>query len=60
MLPNKAIIEFQEIYSNELNIKISFEEAKVKSENFIQLFDLITNKDKYEKFESRVGSKTNH
>lgn len=42
MLPNEAIIEFQEIYLNKFGMKISFEEAKAKSENFIQLFELIT------------------
>lgn len=41
-LPDEAIKEFQEIYKRKCGKKISFEEAKIKAENFINLFDLIT------------------
>lgn len=42
MLSDKAIEEFREIYIKEFNKPISFEEAKIKAENFIQLVKLIT------------------
>lgn len=41
-LPDKAIKEFQEIYKRKCGKEISFEQAKIKAENFINLFDLIT------------------
>lgn len=41
-LPDEAIKEFQEIYKRKCGKEISFEEAKIEAENFINLFDLIT------------------
>jgi len=42
MLPDKAVKEFQEIYERKVGEKITFEEAKIKAENFLRLMDLIT------------------
>ncbi len=44
-IPKEAILEFAQIYFEKFDIKLSFEEAKVKAENFIKLFDLVTEKD---------------
>lgn len=41
-LPDEAIKEFQEIYKNKVGEEITFNEAKIKAEKFINLFDLIT------------------
>jgi len=41
MLSNKAIKEYQEIYLKEFGKEISFEEAKVQAENFVNLIRLI-------------------
>lgn len=41
-LPDEAIKEFQNIYKIKCGKEISFEEAKIEAENFINLFDLIT------------------
>ncbi len=49
MLPDKAVAEFRAIYQKEVGDLISFDEAKKEAENFIQLFDLVTKKDEYEK-----------
>lgn len=49
MIPDKAVIEFQAIYQKEIGNLISLDEAKKEAENFIQLFDLVTKKDEYEK-----------
>jgi len=42
MLPDKAIEEFRQIYIKKVKKPLSFEEAKIKAEKFIRLFDLIT------------------
>lgn len=42
MLPDKAVIEFQEIYERKFGEKLSFNEAKIRAENFINLMRLIT------------------
>ena len=42
MLPDQAIKEFQEIYNRKIGKKLTFDEAKIKAEDFIRLFDLIT------------------
>ncbi len=42
MLPDKAVHEFRETYNRVLKVEITFDEAKVKAENFIQLFELIS------------------
>ena len=42
MLPDKAITEFQEIYKRKFGEKLSFNEAKIRAENFINLMRLIT------------------
>lgn len=50
-LPDKAVKEFQDIYHKKVGEKISFEEARIKAEDFLRLFDLITkpiNKNKNE------------
>lgn len=51
MLPKEAILEFQMICQKELQVSVSSQEAQEKAENFIQLFDMVTNihKNKYEK-----------
>jgi len=40
-LPQKTVEEYQEIYKKKIG-NISFEEARVKAENFNIFFDLIT------------------
>ncbi len=45
MLPDKAISEFQKLYQQEVGENIDFNTAKLKSENFIRLFSLITKND---------------
>lgn len=54
MLPKNAIIQFQMIYKQVYGIELDFDESKQKAENFIQLFDLVTRKDEYEKLESSI------
>ncbi len=44
LLPPQAIKEFQQIYQKKFNEVIDLNEAKKKAENFIRLFELITNK----------------
>lgn len=46
MLPDSAIKEFQMIFQKQFSIELSFEEARTRAENFIQLFDLTTSKPK--------------
>lgn len=41
-LPDEAVKEFQKIYKNKIGKEITFNEAKIKAEKFINLFDLIT------------------
>lgn len=41
-LPDKAIKEFQTIYEKKFKEKLTFEQAKIKAENFMDLFILIT------------------
>ena len=41
MLPKEAILEFQEIYKKAHGVDISFEEAAMKSEELIALFQTI-------------------
>lgn len=41
-LSDEAIKEFRSIYKRKVGEEISFEETKIESENFINLFDLIT------------------
>jgi hypothetical protein len=50
-LPDRAVKEFQDIYHRKVGEKISFEEARIRAEDFLRLFDLITkpiNKNKNE------------
>jgi len=50
-LPNNAVKEFQDIYHKKVGEKISFEEARIKAEDFLLFFNLITkpvNKNKNE------------
>jgi hypothetical protein len=42
MLPDKAVKEFQEIYERKIGEKLPIEQARIRAENFIRLFDLIT------------------
>lgn len=49
MLPNDAVLEFRTIYLNKLGLELSVQEAQKKAENFIQLFDLVTRRNGYEK-----------
>lgn len=61
MLPKKAVIEFQRIYEEKLGIKLTLSEATEKSENFIQLFDLVTNKKiEDEKPQPSLRAETSH
>lgn len=58
MLPDKAVHEFRETYNRVLKAEITFDEAKIKAENFIQLFELIShtpinNISKDESYENR-------
>ncbi|MCB9813210.1 MAG: hypothetical protein H6772_02255 [Pseudomonadales bacterium] len=41
MLSQKAIIEFQKIYQEELGTEISIEEASERAEKFLRLFKMI-------------------
>lgn len=42
ILPKQAVEEFRSIYSKQIGKKLSIEEAQVKAENFIQLFEIVT------------------
>lgn len=42
MLPDQAVIEFQNLYQQQVGMPISFAEAKKEAENFIKLFELVT------------------
>lgn len=42
LLPDKAVKEFQDIYKRKCGEELTLEEARIKAENFINLFDLIT------------------
>ena len=41
-LPDQAVKEFQEIYKEKIGDELSFEQAKIEAESFLNLFDLIT------------------
>lgn len=41
-LPDEAVKEFQEIYKEKIGKELSFEQAKIEAESFLNLFDLIT------------------
>lgn len=41
MLSHDAIIEFQEIYQEELGTEISYEEASERAEKFLRLFKIV-------------------
>lgn len=41
MLSHDAIIEFQELYQEELGTEISYEEASERAEKFLRLFKIV-------------------
>lgn len=41
MLSHDAIIEFQELYQEELGTEISYEEASERAEKFLHLFKIV-------------------
>ena len=41
-LPDEAVKEFQGIYKEKNGKELSFEQAKLEAESFLNLFDLIT------------------
>jgi len=41
-LPDEAVKEFMEIYEKDFGKGITFEEARIKAENFLNLMKLIT------------------
>lgn len=41
MLTDEAVLEFQDLYSEEIDKNLNFEQAKSKATNFIRLFNLV-------------------